>query len=105
MTRSDVSHNDASIYNGSELKKDLESPNNMFNIPEEKSLKGDDVPIPNYIVGDNAFGINKSLMNPFSIRNMEHHERMFNYKLSRARRVVENAFGILANKLGLYWGQ
>ncbi|KAK1892930.1 Protein ALP1-like [Dissostichus eleginoides] len=72
--------------------------NNIFNLPEEKSLPGDDVPVPYYIVGDNAFGINKRLMNPFPIRNMEHHERIFNYRLSRARRVVENAFGILAHK-------
>jgi hypothetical protein len=49
----------------------LESPNNIFNLPEEKSLPGDDVPVPYYIVGDNAFGINKRLMNPFAIRNME----------------------------------
>jgi hypothetical protein len=70
---SDGSSNDASIYNGSELKEDLESPNN-------------------------AFGINKRLMNLFAIRNMEHHERIFNYRLSRARRVVENAFGILTHK-------
>ncbi|KAJ4932852.1 hypothetical protein JOQ06_029692 [Pogonophryne albipinna] len=95
---SDGSSNDASIYNGSELKEGLESPNNIFNLPEEKSLPGDDVPVPYYIVGDNAFGINKSLMNPFLIRNMEHHDRIFNYRLSRARRVVENAFGILAHK-------
>ena len=51
------------------------------------------------IVGDNAFGINKHLMNPFSIRNMEHHERIFNYRLSRARRCVENAFGILGTQI------
>ncbi|XP_071058858.1 uncharacterized protein [Pseudochaenichthys georgianus] len=95
---SDGSSNDAIIYNGSELKEGLESPNNIFNLPEEKSLPGDDVPVPYYIVGDNAFGINKSLMNPFPIRNMEHHDRIFNYRLSRARRVVENAFGILAHK-------
>ena len=86
---SDGSTNDASIYHVSELKEDLESPNNMFNIPEEKSIPGDDVPISNFIVGDNAFGINKSLINPFSIRNMEHHERIFNYRLYRSRRVVE----------------
>jgi hypothetical protein len=64
----------------------------LFNLPEEKSLPGDDVPVPYYIVGDNdnAFVINKRLMNPFAIRNMEHHERIFNYRLSRARRVVQN---------------
>ncbi|KAJ4939306.1 hypothetical protein JOQ06_028756, partial [Pogonophryne albipinna] len=60
---SDGSSNDASIYNGSELKEGLESPNNIFNLPEEKSLPGDDVPVPYYIVRHNAFGINKSLMN------------------------------------------
>ena len=95
---SDGSSNDASIYNASELKEGMESANNMFHLPAERSLPGDDVPIPYFIVGDNAFGINRSLMNPFSIRNMGYHERIFNYRLSRVRRVVENAFGILAHK-------
>ena len=99
---SDGSTNDASIYNGSELEEGLESLNNIFNILEKKSLPGDNVSIQYYIVGDNAFGINKSLMNLFSIRNMQHHDRIFNYRLYRARRVVENAFGILAHKYAVF---
>jgi hypothetical protein len=38
---SDGSSNDVSICNGSELKEGLESPKNIFNLPEEKSLPGD----------------------------------------------------------------
>ena len=72
---SDGSSNDASIYNESELNEGLESPNNIFNLPEEKSLPGHDVPVLYYIVGDNAFGINNRLI---AIRNMEYHERIFN---------------------------
>jgi len=98
---SDDSSKDASIYNGSELKEGLQNPNNPFHLPEDKLLPGDDVPVPYFIIGDNAFGINKALMNPFCIRNMDYHERRFNYRLSRARRVEENAFGILAHKFNV----
>jgi len=87
-----------SIYNGSELKEGLENPNNPFHLPEDKPLPGDDVPVPYFITGNNAFGINKRVMNLFSIRNMDYCERIFDQRLSRARRVVENAFGILARK-------
>jgi hypothetical protein len=73
------------------------SPNNIFNLPEVKSLPGDDVPVPYYIVGDNAFGINKRLMNPFAIRNMEHHERIFlvHGPQQNSELVCQNTKGIL----------
>ncbi|XP_039962095.1 protein ALP1-like isoform X2 [Bactrocera tryoni] len=51
--------------------------------------------IPHFIVGDNAFPLCKRLIKPYSTTQLSIEQRIFNYRLSRARRCIKNAFGIL----------
>ncbi len=89
------SSSDAQIFNQCELKEAIED--RMIGFSPTDPLPDDDRLMPYFIIGDNAFALKTWLMKPFSKHNMSDEQRIFNYKLSHARRIVENAFGILAN--------
>ena len=56
------------------------------------------------MVGDEAFQLKNYLLRSYPGAQVEKEEAKatFNYRLSRARRVVENAFGILAQRFRVY---
>lgn len=80
---------DAGIWHECSLKVGLE--NGTLHLPDGYTIVGDDIfPLKNY------------LMKPYSRRNLSKKERIFNYRLSRARRISENAFGILAWRFRIF---
>ena len=54
------------------------------------------VEIPLHIIADSAFPLLNQLMKPFPhVSVLSEAQKQFNFRLSRARRVIENAFGRL----------
>jgi hypothetical protein len=73
--------------------------NDQLNVPPSTSLPNtNEEPLPYVIVGDEDFGLRKYLLRPYARKNLNRIRRMFNYRLTRARRFVECTFGILARK-------
>ncbi|CAK1590299.1 unnamed protein product [Parnassius mnemosyne] len=56
------------------------------------------MPQPFVFLGDEAFGLQKHILRPFPNKSLNKEERIYNYRLNRARRCVECAFGILTSK-------
>lgn len=73
-----------------------------LNIPPTCMLPNTNIEMPLHIVGDDAFPLCKVIMKPYSRRNLEHGQQVFNYRLSRARRIVENVFGILPARFRVF---
>lgn len=92
------SGSDAGLWNTCEIHEKLQ--NNQLGVPQPEPLPGDEggQDIPYFMIGDDAFALKPYMMKPLPLRHMTREQRLYNYRLSRARRIVENAFGILASR-------
>nr|CAI5849241.1 unnamed protein product [Callosobruchus analis] len=52
---------------------------------------------PYVILGDDAFALSEHLMKPFPGLQLDKDSRIYNYRLIRARRVIENTFGLMCS--------
>ena len=88
-----VRHSDGGILGNSDFGRALESATAGVPSPDE-SVPGLGT-FPYHLVGDGAFPLPAYLMRPYPGKDLSQLQRIFNYRLSRSRRIIENAFGIL----------
>lgn len=71
-------------------------------IPKPELVTDSQTVLDYVFVGDEAFALRPDIMKPYSREALNNDRRIFNYRLSRARRVVENTFGILASRFRIF---
>lgn len=96
-------HNsDGGVFSNCTLGKRLAS--ESLNLPADAYLPNAQIlgKVPYVFVADEAFPLQEHILRPFPGRNCQEQTRIFNYRLSRARRTVECAFGLLASRWRIY---
>lgn len=87
---------DGGVFKNCQLYKDLAE--QKLHFPAPSILPGRQENVPFVFVADEAFAMSENIMKPYSgLHPKGTKERIFNYRLSRARRVVENVFGIMSS--------
>lgn len=89
------SSSDGGIFKDSTFWKLLQ--NDKLDVPNPEPIPNTDIVVPYTFVADEAFPLQTNMMRPFPNRDLNDQKRIFNYRLSRARRQVECAFGVMAN--------
>ncbi|KMQ88379.1 nuclease harbi1-like protein [Lasius niger] len=87
---------DGGVWSNSAFADGLE--HGEAKLPPPKMLPGSHIKFPYIFVADEAFPLNAYLMRPYPRTALQNKQRVFNYRLSRARRVIENTFGILVSR-------
>lgn len=96
--------NDFGIYDKSLMGRLFEQ--KALNVPQDEPLSQNSQPMPYTIVADAAFPLKPYLLKPYYKDKLVNNDanKIFNYRLSRARRCVENAFVILRARFRVFHG-
>lgn len=95
---------DGGVLQNTKFFKKLQ--NKKLNIPDPENIESSSRCLPYVFVTDDAFPLRTDMLKPYRQADLNNHEKkIFNYRLSRARRLVENAFGILSSRFRIYHTQ
>lgn len=85
---------DGGVFNNSALPHLFET--HSLCIPPPLRMKNSEFEFPYVLLGDKAFSISTYIMKPYPRSGkLNIRKKIFNYRLSRGRRTIECAFGIL----------
>nr|CAH7763915.1 unnamed protein product [Callosobruchus chinensis] len=70
--------------------------NRQLNLPKAEKIRNSATELPYVFIGDEAFHLRPDFLKPFPQGNLSKEKKIYNYRLSRARRIIENVFGIMA---------
>ena len=88
---------DGGVISVTEFGRRLEEA--ALNLPEPEPIVHNGRNMPHVFVADDASAMSENLLKPYGGK-LDHDERV-NYRMSRARRVSENAFRILSARFGV----
>ena len=89
------SNNDSRALANSQLGQMFED--DLLHVPPNTKLPKDDLhDCPYFLLRDKIFPLKKWLMWPFPGKTLHDEEYIYNYRHARARRLIENCFGILS---------
>lgn len=87
---------DGGVFNNCGLSTALQE--NTLNLPPSEPLPGRTKAVHYVVVVDDVFALKPFLMKLYPFKSEPGINRIYNYRLSMARRIVENVFGILVSR-------
>ena len=89
-------NSDGGVFSRCTMGKKIAGKRFRFPPPEPLPNFEDLGSLPYVVIGNEVFPLLKNLFRPYPGRENALNKKVFNYRLSRGRRIVENGFGILA---------
>ena len=88
---------DGGIFSSCTMGRKFET--SRMNVPQSRAVCEGGPVLPYCLVGDEAFPLKPYMLRPYPGKNgLTKEQHIFNFRLSHARRMIENTFGILASQ-------